>query len=93
MVVSIEQRLQEPPRVLVLPADEAAVIGLPILMGVIGREAIIGAIIGVGLLYAWKKLKGEGGLGGLLAAAYWFLPNSLGLYKGLPDSAVEMWEG
>jgi len=90
--VVIEQRLQDPPRVLMMPADEAVLIGLPVLMGLLSRNMFLGIAIGLVVWTVWRKLKGEGGLETLAAAAYWFLPSTLGIFKPLPDSAVETWE-
>jgi len=92
MLVKIEQRLQDPARFFILPADEAALLGLPIMMGLMGRSIVTGVIIGVVAWVLWRRLKGEGGLEQVAAAAYWFIPKKLGFFKNLPDSAVERWE-
>ena len=92
MLVKIEQRLQDQPRFFVLPADEAVLLGLPIMMGLLGRTIIIGIIIGVVAWSIWRRIKGEGGLEGVAAASYWYTPYRLGVFKALPDSAVERWE-
>lgn len=92
MVVVIEQRLQDPPRFLMLPADEAAILGLPILMGLMGRMLLPALLVAFIAWAAWKRLKGEGGLEMLLAAAYWYTPHALGLFSAFPDSAPETWE-
>lgn len=92
MFVVIEQRLQDPPRFLMLPADEAAILGLPILMGLLGRMLIVGLLVALLTWAAWKRLKGEGGLERLLAAAYWYTPHAFGFFAPLPDSAPETWE-
>lgn len=75
-----------------LPADEAVILGLPILMGLIGRMLIPGLLVGVLTWAAWKRLKGEGGLEMLLAATYWYIPHGLGVFSPLPDSAQEVWD-
>ena len=92
MLVKIEQRLQDPARFFILPADEAALLGLPIMMGLMGRTIVTGVIIGLVAWTAWRRLKGEGGLEHVAAAAYWFIPSKLGIFKNLPDSAVDRWE-
>jgi type IV conjugative transfer system protein TraL len=91
-VITIEQRLQDPARFLIMPADEAIILGLPILMGLLGRQAVAGIIVGFLVWAFWKRLKGEGGLEAFLAATYWFLPQATGLYREFPDSAFEIWE-
>lgn len=92
MLVIIEQRLQDPARFLMLPADEAVILGLPILIGLIGRMLIPGLIVGFVTWVAWKRLKGERGLERLLAAAYWYTPHGLGLFAPFPDAAPETWD-
>ena len=92
MVVTIEQRLQDPPRFLMLPADEAVLLGLPILMGLLGRMLIVGIVVAILTWAAWKRLKGEGGLEMLLAATYWYTPHTLGVFSAFPDSAPETWD-
>jgi len=92
MLVRIEQRLQDQARFLVLPADEAVLLGLPIMMGLLGRTIFTGVIIGVVAWTIWRRVKGEGGLEGVAAAAYWYIPSTMGFFKALPDSAVERWE-
>lgn len=92
MLVKIEQRLQDPQRFLFLPADEAVLIGLPVMMGLLGRQAVTGIVVALLAWSLWKKIKGEGGIEMFLAATYWFLPSSLGMFRALPDSAVEIWE-
>lgn len=92
MIISIEQRLQDPKRFLIMPADEALIIGLPLMMGLMGRHIFTGIII-AGLAWAgWRALKGEGGVEMLLAATYWYLPTNLGGFAAFPDSSVDVWE-
>lgn len=78
---------------LMLPADEAGILALPILMGLIGRQIILGVIVGLVIWNVWKRLKGEGGLHAVAASAYWFLPSELGVFREFPDASVETWEG
>jgi conjugal transfer pilus assembly protein TraL len=93
MQIRIEQRLQDYPRFLMLPLDEAVLLGLPFMMGLLGRKVVIGAIVAFLAWTIWKRLKGEGGIERLLAAAYWYLPSGLGILSELPDSSVQTWEG
>lgn len=92
-LVKIEQRLQDPPRFLILPADEAFVLGVPLMMGLMSRQVIVGAAVSLVGWMIWRKLKGEGGLEKVLAALYWFLPTNLSGFGPLPDSSVTHWEG
>lgn len=92
MLVKIEQRLQDPPRVLILPYDEALLLGLPFMMGLLSRQMLFGCVVALVFWIAWRRLKGEGGLELLLAAAYWYLPHELNVFKPFPDSANDVWE-
>lgn len=93
MEVRIEQRLQDPPRFLILPADDAFVLGLPMMMGLISRQIIIGVVVSLVMWTIWRRIKGEGGLERVLAGLYWFLPSSIGGFNPLADSSVSHWEG
>lgn len=90
--VQIEQRLQDMPRVLLLPMDEALALGLPFLFGVLGNNVPLGAALGIVSWFVWGKVKGEGGVETLLAASYWYLPASIKAFSEFPDSAVDHWE-
>jgi conjugal transfer pilus assembly protein TraL len=90
-IVAIEQRLQDPPRFLMFSADEAAALGVPILLGVAGKKVVLGIVTGLVLYRLWKALRGDGGLQGLMATIYWFAPRELRLIRALPDSGVIVW--
>lgn len=90
--VRIEQRLQDPQRVLLLPIDEALTLILPFTLGVIGNNVPFGALLGVALWWLWGKVKGEGGLELLVGATYWYLPSSIKAFSEFPDSAQDHWE-
>lgn len=93
MEVIIEQRLQDPQRVLILPMDEALMLGMPVMMGMISQNLIVGILAGFGLYTIWKKIKGDQGLEGFATLAYWYLPHQLGIFSSFPDSAEEVWVG
>ena len=92
-VIRIEQRLQEHPRFFLLPADEAIVIIFPFVFGLLAKKLVIGAIVAFVLWQVWKRIKGEGGLEGITAALYWYLPSELKLTRALPDASVIFWRG
>lgn len=92
-VIKIEQRLQEQGKFFFFTIDEAFVLGLPILLGLVSRQPIPLAILAVILWQLWKLLKGDGGLERLLTATYWYLPKVINPYRGLPDSAITIWRG
>ena len=88
VIIRIEQRLQEHPRFFLLSADEAIVIIFPFVFGLLAKKLFIGAVVAFVLWQVWKRIKGEGGLEGISAALYWFLPSELRLSKSLPDAGV-----
>lgn len=90
-VVTIEQRLQDPPQFFFFPADEALVAAFPVLMGFMTRHVVTGVIAAIVLYVIWKRVKGERGLHGLLALVYWVLPKEVSVYRAFPDSAVCTW--
>ncbi|AVX06005.1 hypothetical protein MXMO3_03502 (plasmid) [Maritalea myrionectae] len=93
MEVKIEQRLQDPPRFLFLPMDEAIALGMPICLGAMSQQFILGALIAVIFWFLWKKVKGEGSTEDLLTITYWYFPNFISIYPTFPDSAIDRWEG
>ncbi|WP_424753235.1 type IV conjugative transfer system protein TraL [Methylobacterium sp.] len=92
-VITIEQRLQDQPRILIFPLDEGIALFAPAAVGVAMQAAIPGIVFAVIAYVGWKKLKGDGGVERILAAAYWFLPRAISPVKSWPDSAVAMWRG
>lgn len=92
MNILIEQRLQDAPRFMMLPADEAIAIGLPVMLGLMSRQVFVGVIIAGVIWMVWKRLKGDTGLPGLLAAVYWYLPAQVSAFNELPDSSISVWE-
>lgn len=92
-VITIEQRLQEPPRILLFPMDEGLALLIPAVLGLVMRQALLGALVALCSYFLWKRLKGESGIEALLAAIYWFFPSSVTPYRSLPDSSVSIWRG
>lgn len=92
-VVRIEQRLQEPARILLFPIDEGLALLAPAGVGVGLQAAVPGVILGVVSYIVWKRLKGDGGLERMLALLYWYLPREISPIKAWPDSSVTMWRG
>ena len=92
-VVKIEQRLQDAPRFLFFPIDEAMAFGFPLMLGLLTRHLVLGASIGFIFWQAWKRVKGDGGLQWITGAIYWFFPKQMSPYRSLPDSATELWRG
>lgn len=90
-VIKVEQRLQDPPQFFFVPADEAVAGLVPCVMGILGKQLFVGAIIGVITYFIWKRVKGERGLTGLFALLYWIIPKEITPYRSFPDSAVGSW--
>ncbi len=93
MLVKIEQRLQDPPRFLMVPADEAFVFGFPVMMAMLGKVILTGFVVGLVLWTIWRRMKGDGGLVMMIGALYWYLPSATNMFAGLPESSVSVWEG
>ena len=91
--VRIEQKLEVPGRLFFFTTDDAAMFLGPCLVGMLGRSLIPGIVIGLILFSLWRRLKGEGGVERLKAAAYWFLPVELSPYRSFPRSDVVHWKG
>mgnify|MGYP001799523604 CR=1 FL=1 len=92
-VVRIEQKLEAPGRLLFFTLDDAAAFLLPAAVGFLSRHLISGALVGVLAFFLWQKLKGEGGVERLKAAAYWYLPFQVSPYRSFPRSDVSHWRG
>ena len=92
-IIRIEQRLQDHARFFLLPVDEAIVLGFPFFFGLLAKKLMIGAVLAFVLWQIWKRIKGEGGLEGISAALYWYLPKELGLTRSLPDAGIIFWRG
>ena len=92
-IVLIEQKLEVPGRLLFFTADDAAMFLGPCFVGFLGRNLIAGIMIGLILFGRWRRLKGEGGIERLKAAAYWFLPPEISPYRSFPRSDVVHWRG
>ena len=91
--VLIEQKLEEPGRMAFFTTDDAAMFLGPCLIGFLGRQLIPGIVVGLILFSLWRRLKGEGGVERLKAAAYWFLPVELSPYRSFARSDVVHWRG
>lgn len=83
----IPRRLDEPERIAFWTLDEALVLLLPILTGLIMSWVLTGFVLGLSLFMALKKFKGNGSTNLVRFALYWFLPNVFRL-QATPCSAV-----
>ncbi|MEP2780808.1 MAG: type IV conjugative transfer system protein TraL [Pseudoruegeria sp.] len=91
--ITIEQKLEEPGRILIFTFDEIAAFIMPVSIGWLSRHLVPGFVVGLVAYSLWKYIKGEGGMTTILAAVYWFLPKELTPYRSFPDSAVTFWRG
>lgn len=92
MIVKIEQRLQDPQRFFLVPADEAMTLGFPAAIGMLTQNLVPGIVAAIVIWFAWKKVKGDGGLESFAALCYWYLPTELMAFPSFPDSAETRWE-
>ena len=92
-VIGIAERLQDAPRILLFPLDEGIAFLLPAGLGLMTQHLLPGLLAAVFSYMIWKRVKGEGGLNTMLAAAYWFTPRIFSPCKSFPDSAVTKWTG
>ena len=92
-IVKIEQKLEAQGRLLSFTADDAAAVLLPAMIGFLSRHLIGGIVVGLILFAIWRRVKGEGGLERLKAAAYWFLPHQVSPYRSFPRFDVSHWRG
>ena len=91
--IIIEQKLEAPKRLLFFTADDAAMFLVPTFVGFLSKHIIGGLVLGLIAFGLWRRLKGEGGLERLKAAAYWFLPQEISPYRSFPKSDVVFWRG
>lgn len=91
--VFIEQKLEAPRKLLFFTIDDAAMFLLPAAVGFLSKHLIGGIIVGLVAFSFWRRLKGEGGIERLKAAAYWFLPSEVSPYQSFPRSDVTFWRG
>lgn len=91
--VHIEQKLEAPGRLLFFTIDDAAAFLGPAFVGFLSRHLIEGVVVGLIVFFFWRKLKGEGGVESLKAAAYWYLPHEVSPYRSFPRSDVTHWRG
>lgn len=92
-IIKVEQRLQDVPRILLVPVDEGLAGMLPVGFGLLTQHLMPGLVLGLAAFAFWKRFKGEGGVGRVLSLLYWYLPQPFGVFRSLPDSGVGMWRG
>lgn len=91
--IIIEQRLQDPWRILFFSVDDFFVAVVPTVLGLLSKHPLEGVIVGFVILQGWKFLKGDGGTQRLGALAYWYLPKPVNICRGFPDSGITEWRG
>lgn len=91
--IRIEQRLQDPWRFFFFSIDDALIVGVPTVVGLLTRRPIEGLVAGFAILQGWKWMKGDGGMQRLAALAYWYLPKPVSICRGFPDSGITHWRG
>jgi conjugal transfer pilus assembly protein TraL len=82
----IPQHLDEPERFFIFTPDELFVVVIPLAVGTVLANFLIGLIVATGVFMAIRKLKQGGGLHRLLWIAYWYVPSDVLRLKASPPS-------
>jgi conjugal transfer pilus assembly protein TraL len=82
----IPQYLDEPERFFIFTPDELMVVVIPLAIGTIVANFLIGLVVAGGVFLALRKLKQGGGLQRLLWIAYWYAPTDVLRLKAMPAS-------
>jgi len=89
----IPQHLDEPMRFFLLTPDELACFVLPFfLMMLVFDQTILGLMIGAGLVFGLKRLKGEQGHYFIYNLMYWHLPSVI-KFRITPPSHIREYLG
>lgn len=83
----IPRRLDEPERWMFWTIDEALVMLIPLVTGMMMDFLLIGAVLGIGGFILLRRLKGNGQANLGLYAIYWFFPNVFN-FRAAPLSAI-----
>ncbi len=83
----IPRRLDEPERWMFWTVDEALIMLVPVITGMMTSFLLVGAVIGIGGFILIRRLKGNGQANLGLYALYWFFPNVFN-FKATPLSAI-----
>jgi len=83
----IPRRLDEPERWMFWTVDEALIMLVPVITGMMTGFLLVGAVIGIGGFVLLRRLKGNGQANLGLYALYWFFPNVFN-FKATPLSAI-----
>lgn len=88
MIISsvIPKHLDDPPRFLFWPIDEAFCLISPLFLGLVLEWFFGGLILAVALVSLIRKLKIRYGKHFFWLLAYWYLPNVGYFSHGIPDS-------
>jgi conjugal transfer pilus assembly protein TraL len=89
----IPQYLDEPERFFIFTPDELVIVVVPLLLGTVLANFVVGLVIGLALFFALRKLKQGGGLHRLLWVGYWFLPTDVLRLKATPASHLREMAG
>lgn len=81
----IPKTLDDPEMVYFWTAGEASIFLGSISFGLLTHYALLSLIVGIGLIYGYRKSKGAVG-DILLAYVYWSFPKWLSNFKTLPES-------
>jgi conjugal transfer pilus assembly protein TraL len=82
----IPQHLDEPERYFIFTPDELGVVIMPLGVGTVFFNFVIGLGAASAAFYALRKFKKGQGLHRLVRIAYWVLPSELLRFKATPPS-------
>ena len=85
----LPKRLDDAPKFLLWPIDEALCFLVPLFFGMIVGLGFLTIIFAILPTYFWKKFKGKGGSNLVRALIYWYYPRSILDLKVAPDSSIK----
>lgn len=89
----IPKHLDDSPRFLFWPLDEALLLIIPLFLGLFANFFVTGLMSGVVLLLGIRKMKLVYGSRFLLPMCYWYLPHGLLRWKRMPPSHIREFIG
>ena len=89
----IPKHLDEPAKFVFWTIDEAIIMLVPMIMGIVQSYTITGIFLGLGFMVLWKRMKGRDQSNLLMYGGYWHLPSMLYNLKFTPKSFYRFFIG
>ena len=89
----IPQYLDEPERFFIFTTEEALALITPMSLGIMLGFFVIGMVLGLFALLAYKRFVGQEGKGLLLAAKYWYFPHQMSAMSFATPSYKRFFQG